>query len=188
MTEDLEPVPADGPQTEQDSAKALNPPLIVSSASDAPTDAVTTRPLWLAFLAAAVAAFLGGLLWAVISIATGYNLGILAFAIGAATGFTAQLVAGTGIGGFERFLSGLFAAGAVILGNYVIVVHELKDVLPGVGYFNSEEINSLVHHFGAYVHGFDWFWIAIAAYAAIRTTGGKRVLGGGTRSESEPPA
>src|SRR4051812_38101452 len=147
MTEDLEPSTVDGPQAEPVPAPAVaagqNSPLLASSAS-ASGDTVTTRPLWLAFLAAAVAAFLGGLLWAGISIATGYNLGFLAVVIGALTGLTAQLVAGTGIGGFERGLSGLFAAGAIILGNYVIFVHEVKDVLGSlpnragvsVGYFN----------------------------------------------------
>jgi hypothetical protein len=167
------------------------PPLLASSESAASSDTVQTRPLWLAFLASAVVALLSGLLWAGISIATGYNLGILALFIGAATGLTALRVAGAGIGGFERVLAGLFAACAIVLGNYVIFVHELKNALvslhapPGVsvGYFNSDEISEFVHHFGTYVHGFDYFWIAIAAFAAIRTAGGKVVLGmGRTRS------
>jgi hypothetical protein len=188
MTEDLEPVTADEPAL---APAAQNPPLLPSSAADAPSDTVTTRPLWLAFLAAAGAALIGGLLWAGISIATGYNLGFLALFIGALTGLTAQRVAGAGIGGFERGLSGLFAAGAIILGNYVIFVHEVKDALgtlhapPGVsvGYFHGAEISEFVHHFGTYVHGFDWFWIAIAAFAAIRTSGGNPVMGiGRTRS------
>src|SRR5580765_453351 len=118
MTEDLEPSTVDGQQAQPEPASAApagqNPPLLAASAS-APSDTVTTRPLWLAFLAAAVAAVLGGLLWAGISIATGYNLGFLAIVIGALTGLTAQMVAGAGIGGFERGLSGLFAAGAIIL-------------------------------------------------------------------------
>jgi hypothetical protein len=207
MTEDLEPVTADGLQPEHDLSKTQHgstpdpiaaaiaaadqkPPLLASSASAAPSEPVKKRPLWLAFLAAAVVALLSGLLWAGIVIATGYNLGILAVFIGAATGLTAQLVAGAGIGGFERGVAGIFAAGAIILGDYVIIVHELKDFLAAhsasvasVGYFSGDQINDFVHHFGTYVHGFDWFWIAIAAYAAFRTSGGGRVLGmGGTRS------
>ena len=192
MTEDLEPVTADAPNPAPAAAVGENPPLLAPSASDAPSDTGTTRSLWLAFLAAAVAALIGGLLWAVISIATGYNLGILALFIGAVTGLTAQLVRGTGIGGFERGLSGLFAACAVILGNYVIFVHELKDYVASInpqaaasiGYFAGDEISEFYHHFGTYIHGFDWFWIAIAAYAAIRTSGGKAVLGMGHRSEA----
>jgi hypothetical protein len=161
------------------------PQLLVSPGTGAPAAPPATRPLWLAFLASAVVALLGGLLWAGISIATGYNLGFLALIIGAFTGLTARRVAGTEIGGFERGLSGLFAAGAIIVGNYVIFVHSVKDALaklhapPGVsaGYFNGAEISEFTHHFGTYVHGFDWFWIALAAYAAIRTSGGRVVMG-----------
>ena len=191
MTEDLEPVAADGPKpesdwrTQYDSTPDPAPRLTRSRRflrrPAAPSDAVETRPLWLAFLAAAVAALLSGLLWAGIAIATGYNLGILALFIGAVTGLTAQRVAGAGIGGFERGLAGLFAAVAIVLGNYVIGIHELKAALPGdsIGYFKHEEISLFLNHFGAFVHGMDWLWLAIAAYAAIRTAGGQVVLGMG---------
>jgi hypothetical protein len=164
----------------------VSPDLFAQAEVAAPSKPVPTRPLWLAFLASAVVALLAGLLWAGITVATGYNLGILAIFIGAATGFTAQLVAGAGIGGFERVLAGIFAAGAIILGDYVIFVHEFKNFLAAhaptgisAGYFNSDEINEFVKHFGTYVHGMDWLWIALAAYAAIRTSGGGRVLGMG---------
>ena len=195
MTEDLEPFAVDGPQAQPEPAPAAaaagqNPPLLVPSAS-APSDTVTTRPLRLAFLAAAGAAFVGGLLWAGISIATGYNLGFLAIVIGAGTGLTAQMVAGTGIGGFERGLSGLFAAGAIILGNYVIFVHEVRtdsfftERGISLGYFDGHAMRIFEENFGTIIHGFDYFWIAIAAWAAIRTSGGKVVMGmGGSRSKS----
>ena len=58
-----------------------NAPLLAQPAYAAPSAPVRTRSLWLAFLAAAVAALVGGLLWAGISIATGYNIGILALFI-----------------------------------------------------------------------------------------------------------
>ena len=67
----------------------------------------------------------------------------------------------------------------------MIFVHEVKNALVSlhapvgvsVGYFNGDEIREFVNHFGTYIHGIDWFWIAIAAYAAIRTSGGKAVMG-----------
>jgi hypothetical protein len=138
-------------------------------------------------LAAAGAAVLGGLVWAGISVATGYNLGFLALVIGAVTGLTAQRVAGAGMGGLQGGLSGLFAAGGIILGNYVIFVHEVR-IHEGAllashgisdGYFAHYQISFFIHHFGTIVHGFDWFWIAIAAFAAFRTAGGQAVLGMG---------
>jgi hypothetical protein len=195
MTEDLTPVTADGPQPENAPATTppgLSPdlftlaeqkaPLLAPSASAAPSKPVTTRPLWLAFLASAVVALLSGLLWAGIAIATGYNLGILAIAIGAVTGLTAQWVAGTGIGGFEKGLAGLFAAGAIVVGDYVIFVHEVRSTFgTGYGYLQTHQMSVFINNFGTIVHGFDYFWIAIAAYAAIRTSGGRVVLGMGRR-------
>src|SRR5437016_10136041 len=161
MSEDLEPGTADGRQRDP-AAVAAQSPLLVASGSAAPSIPVTTRPLSLAFLAAAVVALLGGLAWAGISVATGYNLGILAWVIGVGTGLTAQRVAGVSLGGFERGLAGVFAAAAVVVGDYVIFVHEVKNAVgsfhapPGlvsVGYFNGNEIHEFVSHFGTYVHG-----------------------------------
>ena len=188
MTEDLDPGTADGPQSDQDAWRRQyepKPPLLTSPASAASTEPPKARPLWLAFLAAAAVALVGGLLWAGITIATGYNLGFLALVIGAVTGLTAQRVAGAGIGGFERGLSGLFAAGAIIVGDYVIFVHELRVFLAPhriqVGYLATHQMSYFVNHIGTIVHGFDWFWIVLAAYAAFRTAGGIAVMGIGRR-------
>src|SRR5438128_6229539 len=116
MADELEPAATDWGQQHD------KPPLVAQPAVAVPSDPPGTRSLSLAFLAAAVAALLGGLAWAAISAATGYNLGILAFLIGAATGLTAQWVASGPIGGFERGLAGLFAAVAVVIGDYVLFV------------------------------------------------------------------
>jgi len=189
MTEDVQPVPPDGAQPAAVEKPPLfaedKPPLFPEPGSAAASEPVPTRPLWIAFLAAAGVALISGLVWAGISIATGYNLGILAVLIGAATGLTAAAVAGGGIGGFERALSALFAALAIILGDYVIDVHYLKDIFAksglSTGYFDSDQINDFVKHFGTYVSGRDWLWIAIAAFVAFRTSGGKGALGMGRK-------
>jgi hypothetical protein len=154
-----------------------DPPLLTPSASGALGSAERTRPLSIAFLAATVVAVLGGLLWAGIVIGTGYGLGIVALVIGAATGLTAQFVHGRPIGGFERALAGLFAAGAVTVGYYVIFVHEIRvtpDVINGgtsPGYFDGHAMNVFINHIGSIIPGRDWLWIALAAFAAVRTTG-----------------
>ncbi len=198
MGEELEPGPADRPPPDpgawrerygshagSEPAAAQNP-LLVSPAFPAAGAPATTERLALAFLAAAIAALVGGLVWAGIVVATGYDLGILALFIGAGTGLTAQRVAGAPVGGLERGLAGAFAAGAIIVGKYVIFVHDVKtaqvqtvpaDLRIPVGYLDGHWMSFFVHHFGTIVHGFDWFWIAIAAYAAFRTAGGIAVLG-----------
>jgi hypothetical protein len=157
-------------------------PLLVSPASAPPGASAPTRPLALAFLAAAVAALVGGLVWAGIVVATGYDLGILALFIGAGTGVTAQLVAGAPVGRFERCLAGAFAAGAIIIGKYVIFVHEVRTELHvSVSYLGGHQMSVFVNNFGTIVHGFDWFWIALAAVGAYRTAGGVSVMGIGRR-------
>lgn len=191
MTEDLgSATPGEQPPTLEDIWKKQylpadqKPPLVaqpyVPPASSVPRP--SSRNLGLGFVAAAVVALIGGVAWAAISVATGYNLGILAFFIGAATGYTAQLVAGGPIGGFERGVAGVFAAAAVVIGDYVIVIHEVRVhqssffIEHGVsvpGYLDANSMSAFIHHFGTFVHGMDWLWIAIAAYAAIRTTGGR---------------
>jgi hypothetical protein len=176
MTDDLEPVTADGPTPE---AAATSTPLLAPTAMAAPTEAVT-RPVSLAFLAAAGTALAGALLWAGIVIATGYNIGFLALIIGGATGLTAQRVAGGPVGGFERAVAGVFAAGAIVVGRYVIFVHDVRTQLhASVGYLDSHVMNVFADNFTTIIHGFDWFWIAIAAFAAFRTAGGIAVLGMG---------
>jgi hypothetical protein len=136
----------------------------------------SSKTLALGFLVAAVVAVVGGLLWAVVSIASGYNIGVLAWLVGAATGFAVQLVTRGPVAMFERVLAGLFAAAAIIVGKYVIFVHELRDALvklhaPPVGYFDSDVISEFVHNFGTYVRPIYILWVGLAFVAAIRMSG-----------------
>ena len=150
----------------------------------------SARRLSLAFLAGAAVSLLGALLWAVVVIATGYNIGFLAGIVGAATGLTIVWVARGPVGVFERVLASVFAAGTIVGGYYVIGVHDVKDGLDklashggdAVGYLDTDMMSSFVHHFGDFVRPIDWLWIAIAAYAAFRVSDSKRPLGAGNRS------
>jgi hypothetical protein len=196
MSEDIEPVATDTPSVDKDewkkqyeaqpasdAAAGPNPPLLAASATA--SDTVTTRPLWLAFLAAAGAALLGALVWAGIVVATGYEIGFVALFIGAATGLTAHRVAGAPVGGFEQGLAGVLAAGSIVVGRYVIFVHEVRtDTFLSsrgisAGYLDTHSMSVFVHNIGTIIHGFDWFWIILAGVAAVRTAGGKAVLGMG---------
>jgi len=139
-----------------------------------PSPVTSSRALTRGFLAGAVVALLGALLWAVVAIATGYDIGIVAALVGAATGLTVVLVAGGPVGAFERGLVSLFAAGTIIVGYYVIFVHEV-----GGGYFDGHSISFFVNHFGEDV-GFrpiDWVWILLAVVAAFRVSGSRAAQG-----------
>src|SRR5690349_1858976 len=75
----------------------------------ADTQSPSSWSLALAFLAGAVVALLGGLAWAVVVIATRYDIGFLAVLVGVGTGLAVQLVARGPVGTFERALAGVFA-------------------------------------------------------------------------------
>jgi hypothetical protein len=150
----------------------------------------SSRTLALGFLAGAVVALLGGLLWAVVVIATQHDIGFVAVLIGAATGLTVHFIARGQVGVFERVLAGVFAAVGILIGRYAVFIHGLNDALHkdpranglSVGYFDGQQISYYLHHLGT-VLGEDlyWLWILIAAAAAFRISGGGRVLGIGRR-------
>src|SRR5438067_4287439 len=73
-----------------------------------------------ALLAGAGAALLGGLVWAGVVIATHFDIGILAWLVGAATATVVVRVADSPVGMAERLFSGLLAAGGIMVGKCVI--------------------------------------------------------------------
>ncbi|HEX6789480.1 MAG TPA: hypothetical protein VF091_09585 [Gaiellaceae bacterium] len=135
------------------------------------------RPL--AFVAAAGAAAVGGLLWAGVVIETRYDIGILAWLVGIAAGRTLALVANGRVGTLDRVAAGLLAAGGIIVGKYVIFVHdvkvELNRLLVGagdrVGYLDSHAMSVFVHRFGDIVKPIYILWVGLAFITAARAAG-----------------
>jgi hypothetical protein len=90
---------------------------------------VGTGLLPVALLAAVGAALIGGLVWAGVVVTTRYDIGFLAWFVGAATGFVIVRVAGGPVSTPVRALAGVFAAGGIVVGKYVIFVHAVKVAL-----------------------------------------------------------
>jgi hypothetical protein len=136
-----------------------------------------SRPI--AFVAAAVVAVLGGLLWAGVVIETRYDIGILAWLVGVAAGRTLALVANGRVGTVDRVVAGLLAAGGIIVGKYVIFVHDVKVSLgrivvgagDRVGYLDSRSTSVFVHHFGEIVRPIYILWVGLAFLTAARAAG-----------------
>lgn len=136
-----------------------------------------SRPV--AFLAAALVALLGGLLWAGVVIETRYDIGILAWLVGVAAGRTLALAANGRIGTVDRVVVGLLAAGGIIVGKYVIFVHDVKVDLSRlvvgagdrVGYLDSRSLSVFVHHFGDIVRPIYILWVGLAFITAARAAG-----------------
>jgi hypothetical protein len=164
------------------------PPIFRDDAPSAPLAPITTaatqeiRPEagLVAALAAAVVAFLGGLLWAVVVIVTHYDIGVLAWLVGAATGAAVVRIAGGPVDTAQRLVAGALAAGGIMLGKYVIFVHSVKvalgDLLASngerVGYLDTRQMSIFVHNLGTIVKPIYILWLALAFFAAVRISGG----------------
>jgi hypothetical protein len=182
-----------------DSAEARREPsdlqhVLAANAANAEAFAEIPAPgakaLTLGFLAAAVVALLGGLLWAGVVIVSHYDIGFLAVLVGIAVGFAVHRVAHGPVGVFERLLAGVFAAGGIFIGRYVIFIHGLNDALhhdprtagDSAGYFDTQWMSFFVNHFGTVLReNLYWLWFLLAAGAAFRTAGGNAPIGGGRR-------
>lgn len=137
----------------------------------------------------AVVAFLGGLIWAWAVILSHYDIGILAWLIGAATGFAVVGVAGGPVDASAQALSGLFAATGIMIGKYVIFVHQLRKAFhdflsvtgitgaPRIGYLDGNTRHLFFSNFSSAVKPIYILWVALAFFAAYRMAGGGRVFG-----------
>ena len=112
---------------------------------------------------------IGALLWAAITVATGYQIGYMAIAIGAGVGI-AMRMAGKGMDQVFGISGGIIAILSCLLGNLFSIVGAVADY-EGLGYmetFNlmqSSEITSLM---AETFSGIDLFFYAIAGYEGYK--------------------
>ena len=138
-----------------------------------------------ALSAAVLAALGGGLLWAVVVIVTRYDIGILAAVVGAATGYAVHRLGGSTVTVVDRAIACALAAGGILLGKYVIFVHDVKvayrnefhESPVGIGYLETREMRFFVHHFTDIVRPGYIIWIPLAMLAAFRVSGGDALFG-----------
>jgi hypothetical protein len=82
-----------------------------------------------------------------------------------------------------RALAGVFAAGGILVGKYVIFVHALRSALDAllagqgksVGYLNTHAMSVFLHNFGSIVRPVYALWVGLAFFAAFRTAGGRAI-------------
>jgi hypothetical protein len=177
-------LPEDGPRRSTPIGSASNAwrvTPVARAGTAAPARAGATP---LSLLAGLCVAIVGGLMWAAVVIATRFDFGLLALVVGAATGGAVYHVAGRGARPAGRALAGLFAAGGIVLGKYVIWVHEVKAALGPqiaadggtIGYLHGRELSVFVDNIGTILHPIYAVWIAFAFVAAFRTAGRGRIF------------
>jgi hypothetical protein len=163
---------------------AWEPAPLVTTAS-APVAAEVAPGLTIvAILASAAVAVASGLVWAGIVIVTRWDIGIIAWFGGVAAGSTMLRIAGRPLGIASRIVVGLFSAAGIMLGKYVIFVHDLKDeahklygnLSDSIGYLDSSQVSFFFHHFSEIVKPIYLLWVALAFVAAFRTAGGQPVF------------
>jgi hypothetical protein len=161
------------------------PPLLVAPATTTVARRTSQGSLGPALLAGAAVALVGGLLWAGVVIATRWDIGIVAWVVGAATGATVMRVFGGPVPGEGRVAAGLMAAAAILVGKYVIFVHDLKKAVnglfgasglpaPSVHYLDTRQMGIFIHHFGSVVKPVYALWLLCAFVAAVRVGHGKK--------------
>lgn len=155
-------------------------PLLHSQAAEvSPGSYSTGGSVPVGLLAGAAVALLGGLVWAGVVIVTRFDFGFLAWSIGAATGFVVLRVAGQPLGGGVKLAAGLFAVGGIVVGKYVIFVHDIKALAGGflaargitIGYLDTGQMSIFIHHFGSLVSPLYGIWTLCALVAAVLAAG-----------------
>ena len=164
-------------------------PLLVAPAQVSPVreDAPDNVPLALA--AGGAAALVGGLAWAGVVVATRMDIGFLAWFVGAATGLAVVGVAGRPVGPAARGIAGLLAVGGILVGKYVIFVHDLKAAIGSqlgavgisIGYLDTRQMSIFVHNLTTIVQPIYLLWMLFALVAAVRASGGGNTLPGRRR-------
>lgn len=115
---------------------------------------------------------------------THFDVGFLAWFVGAATGLAIVRVAGRPVGYAARASAGLLAAGGIMAGKYVIFVYAVKKTFGAelaahgvsVGYLDTSQMSIFVHNLGSIVQPIYALWVALAFFAAVRTAGGRSLL------------
>ncbi|MCL5245119.1 hypothetical protein M4I21_04820 [Cellulophaga sp. 20_2_10] len=119
----------------------------------------------LALIAGLVVGLLGAILWGVITVVTGYQIGYMAIAIGAGVGI-AMRYAGKGIDPIFGFTGAIIAILSCVLGNYFSIVGYLAD-FASVGYLEVIKTFSFSDVFSLMVESFSPIDILFYGFAAF---------------------
>jgi hypothetical protein len=148
----------------------LHPP--VDETAPNPIVAVDDAPVLRPLALAAIAAIVGGVAWGYVTKTTDYEVGILAWAIGFATGTAAVVGAGGRRGLRLQVLAVALALLGILLGKYAGYALIVQDALADEGVAISVFDRALFEGFRAdlsLVFGwFDLLWIGLAMWSAWR--------------------
>lgn len=112
---------------------------------------------------------IGAALWAAITVATGYQIGYMAIAIGAGVGISMRMF-GKGIDQIFGISGGIIAILSCLLGNFFSIVGSVAN-FEGLGYFetfNLIDSSQIIPLMTETFSGMDLFFYAIAGYEGYK--------------------
>ena len=145
-------------------------PLLVDGAAATDADA----PLWRAFAAGLVAAIAGAIAWMLIVIVSDYEVGIVAWAIGALAGFAVLLATAGRRGPALQAVAVVAALIGILLGKYLTFWWVVRDeaeqfgVASDFGVLSSNTFDLFREELGTVFSWYDLLWVGLAVVTAWR--------------------
>lgn len=138
-------------------------------------EAISPRALLPAALGGVIGALIGGAIWAGIVILTDYEVGFVAWGIGALCGFGVLQLAGTARGVPLQVIAVATSVLGIVLGKYMAFFYYLKEVVEedygaeaaaGLTIASQEAIGLFAENFRAMISGYDALWVILAVVTA----------------------
>ncbi len=150
---------------------AVHASLAVAAEAERPTG----FSLLMALAGGAGAAILGGVIWGLIIIATGFEIGIMAWALGGLTGYAVLLFSLGKRGRFYQGIAALSAVSGIVVAKYIAYVNSIKEFIRSLGgeasevpWFSRDVVEFFLEDITVVFSGWDIIWIALAVYTAWR--------------------
>jgi hypothetical protein len=130
-----------------------------------------------AMLGGGLAAVVGGVIWGLIVIATGYVIGYMAWGIGLLAGYAVVLFSRGRKGVPLQVIAVLSSVLGIAIGKYVTFFHFLKEAITKqygpevsseVSLFSERVVQVFIEGIGSMVSGFDILWVILAVITAWR--------------------
>lgn len=120
--------------------------------------------LGLSVIAALVAAIVGGSIWATIGVTTGYELGIVAWAIGGMAGYAVAMPSKDNITAIHKIVAVLASLIGIFLGKYIFFCNQYTGGLAKL--FDSKTIDVFFKNLDIYFGGMDIVFVILAVATA----------------------
>lgn len=122
------------------------------------------KNLSLPIVGALLAAIIGGVAWAAIAIATDYEIGIVAWAIGGLSGLLVYYLSKGNVAIFHQVISVVGSLIGILLGKYFIVAYYINDSFSGI--FRGDTISLFVDNISLSFGGMDIVFVLLAVATA----------------------